>query len=337
MSEQATIERAWQSASEPDYCALTQGAGLVDRSERGKLALVGPGAAAFLQGQVTNDVGALAPGEGCYAAFLTAKGKMLGDLRVLALPGEELLLDCERVALQPLFDMIRRYRIGHAFELRKRTLQCALLTLSGPSARTALGAVSAGGILPAEREHAHIDSAIADVPVRLVAGPAGDIDILLASEDAEQARGALLAAGARAVPESAYEVIRIERGIPRFGLEMDESTIPQEAGINERAVSFTKGCYVGQETVARLHYKGKPNRHLRGLALEAPLARGASVLLGERLVGQVSSACLSPRFGPIALALLRRECEPGSIVLVREQEGDAQRESRARVIALPFQ
>src|ERR687885_2315331 len=111
--------------------ALTEGCGLVDRSERGKLALTGREAKVFLHGQVTNDVEALAPGRGCYAAFLTHKGKMLGDLRVLD-TGSELLLDTERVALQELFNMIRRYSIGYDVALHKRTLELGLLSLIGP-------------------------------------------------------------------------------------------------------------------------------------------------------------------------------------------------------------
>ena len=113
------------------YRALTEACGLVDRSERGKLALTGTEAKAFLQGQVTNDIEGLEPGHGCYAAFLTHKGKMLGDMRVLDL-GDELLLDTERVALQPLFNMIRRYKLGMDVELHKRTLELALLSLIGP-------------------------------------------------------------------------------------------------------------------------------------------------------------------------------------------------------------
>jgi folate-binding protein YgfZ len=109
---------------------------------------------------------------------------------------------------------------------------------------------------------------------------------------------------------------------------MDAETMPQEAGINDRAVSFTKGCYVGQETVARLHYRGKPNRHLRGLRLSQPAERGAEVALGDKAVGRVGSTCVSPRLGPIALALLRREAEPGATVDV----GGAP----AEVVALPF-
>ena len=130
------------------------------------------------------------------------------------------------------------------------------------------------------------------------------------------------------VSEDAAECLRIESGRPRLGFDMDAETMPQEAGINERAVSFTKGCYVGQETVARLHYRGKPNRHLRGLELSEPAERRTDILLGEKVVGRVSSTCVSPRLGPIALALVRREAAPGDPVLVAGAE--------ARVVELPF-
>src|SRR3954447_14638252 len=114
-----------------EYRALTEACGLVDRSERGKLALTGAEAKPFLQGQVTNDVEGLEPGSGCYAAFLTHKGKMLGDLRILD-AGEELLLDCERSALQELFNLLRRTRIGRDADLHKRTLERGLISLLGP-------------------------------------------------------------------------------------------------------------------------------------------------------------------------------------------------------------
>ena len=122
----------------------------------------------------------------------------------------------------------------------------------------------------------------------------------------------------------------MERGRPRYGVDLDESVIPQEAGLNERAVSFTKGCYVGQETVARLFYKGKPNRRLRGLRLSEPVQAGEPLLLGEREVGRVGSVALSPSLGPIALALVRREAEPGARVVV----GDGA--TTAEVVELPF-
>ena len=122
-----------------DHRALTEACGLVDRSERGKLALTGPDAKAFLHGQVTNDIEGLEPGRGCYAAFLTHKGKMLGDMRVLDL-GDELLLDTERATLQELFNMIRRFKLGSDVELHKRTLELGLLSLVGPDARRVAGA-----------------------------------------------------------------------------------------------------------------------------------------------------------------------------------------------------
>jgi folate-binding protein YgfZ len=132
------------------------------------------------------------------------------------------------------------------------------------------------------------------------------------------------------VPEQVAECVRIERGRPRYGVDLDDSVIPQEAGLNERAVSFTKGCYVGQETVARLHYRGKPNRHLRGLQLSAIVVPGDEIRFDGRTVGKLGSVAQSPALGPIALALVRREAPPGSRVTVGE------REIGALVVELPF-
>jgi tRNA-modifying protein YgfZ len=306
-----------------ELAILRDGSGLVDRSERGKLALTGGEAKAFLQGQLTNDVEALSPGEGLYAAFLTHKGKMLGDLRVLDL-GDELLLDTERSALQELFTMIHRFKLGRDVELHKRTLERGLLSLIGPAARRVAGALD----LPAA-EHSCRRAEIAGADVVLAATDVG-VDVVCPSQDTERVGAALEDAGARPVSETAAECLRIELGRPRFGLDMDEGTIPQEAGLNDRAVSFTKGCYVGQETVARLFYRGKPNRHLRGLRLSAPAAPGDELHLGERAVGTVGSAVLSPDHGPIALALVRREAEPGSSVVVGAEAAPAQ------VVELPF-
>jgi folate-binding protein YgfZ len=328
-----------------EYEALTERCGLVDRSERGKLALAGAGAVEFLNGQVTNELVGLKPGEGCYAAFLTHKGKMLGDLRILAVGEDpdvepsELLLDTERVALQALFDMIRRFKVGYEVDLCKRTLESSLLSLVGPQADE----VAARAFdLPApdptkedseglpEREHGHLLVEVGSAVARAIRTDVG-LDVLFDSSAIEEARAALLQAGAAAASEAAAEIVRVERGRPRYGVDVDETTIPQEAGLNERAVSFTKGCYVGQETVARLHYRGKPNRHLRGLRLSEPVERGAELRVGERPVGRVGSSVLSPTLGPIGLALVRREAEPGASVSVGET-GIA-----ASVVELPFQ
>jgi folate-binding protein YgfZ len=285
-----------------EYEALTRRCGLVDRSERGKLLLTGTDAKDFLHGQVTNDVLALSPGSGCYAAFLTHKGKMLGDLRVLDGGDAGLWLDTERSALQELFNMIRRYKLGRDVELHKRTLERGLLSLVGPAAREVAGAED----LPAT-EHAHRLAAIAGAPVRLVITDAG-VDVVCDAEAVPAVRDALVAAGAAPCSGEAAEVVRVESGRPRFGIDLEpEAVIPQEAGLNDRAVSFTKGCYVGQETVARLFYRGRPNRHLRGLRLSEPVPAGTPVRDGEREVGHVTSPVISPRLGAIALALVRRE------------------------------
>jgi tRNA-modifying protein YgfZ len=305
-----------------EYRALTTACALIDRSERGKLALTGTEAKSFLAGQVTNDTVGLEPGGGCYAAFLTHKGKMLGDLRVLA-TDDELLLDTERPSLQALFDMVRRFKIGFDVELHKRTVQRGLLSLVGPGARAVAGAED----LPAE-EYAHRAGEIAGHAVRLIVTDGG-IDVLCDAEDTDAVRAALEDAGATPVSEAATEIVRVERGRPRYGFDLDDTTIPQEAGLNERAVSFTKGCYVGQETVARLFYRGKPNRHLRGLRLSEPAEVGTELQLGERVVGRLSSSVVSPEHGPIALALVRREAMVGDTV-------DVQGGGTAEVVELPF-
>ena len=303
--------------------ALREGCALVDRSQQGKLALTGGEAKSFLSGQVTNDVEALEAGRGQYAALLTHKGKMLGDLRVLD-TGAELLLLCERVALQALFDTLRRAILGHDAQVHKRTLQRGLLALVGPRARAVAGA----GGLPDE-EHANRPARVAGADVLLVATDAG-VDVVCLAEDTETVRSELVAAGAVEVDEAEAEVVRVESGRPRYGVDLDDTVIPQEAGLNARAVSFTKGCYVGQETVARLFYRGKPNRQLRGLRLSAPVAPGDEVRLGAKAVGRITSTAQSPVHGPIALGFVRREAAPGDTVTVGEGIATAQ------VVELPF-
>lgn len=290
-----------------DYELVTESAGAVDRSDRGKFLVRGAEAADFLQGQVSNDVEALAPGQGCYATVLNHKGKLRTDLRILR-GADWFWLDTERIGHAVLEHMLRTYSLGREVQYEDVTESRALVSLVGPAARERLDAA------PPAEEHS------------FARGEHGLYVATLLGVDVICAPGTEL--GVEPVAEEAAECLRIEAGRPRLGYDMDAETMPQEAGINERAVSFTKGCYVGQETVARLHYRGKPNRHLRGLRLSEPAERGSEILLGERAVGRVGSTCVSPRLGPIALALLRREAEPGATV----QAGGA----LAEVVALPF-
>lgn len=298
-----------------EYELVTRGVGLLDRSARGKLLLTGAEAVEFLQGQVTNDIEALEPGGGCYAALLTHKGKIRADLRVLR-GADWIWLDTEPIGLEPLVRTVEVYGIGRDVRREDRTAGRAILSLIGPAAREALDPA------PPDAEHAFVE-AEHGLHVATDLGA----DVICPAAEADAVREAL---GVAAVSEEVAECLRIESGRPRHGIDMDGDTLPQEAGINERAVSFAKGCYVGQETVARLHYKGRPNRHLRGLRLSEPAATGEEVQLGERQVGTVGSACVSPRLGPIALALVRREAGPGDTVLVGE------RRSAAEVVELPF-
>lgn len=310
-------------SADPQYTAATEGVALIDRSDRGKLAVSGPDAAAYLDSLLSNDVAGVAPGGGIDATLLTHKGRMLAEVRVLA-TDHELLLDCERVGLQALFDALTQFRIGYAAELHKRTLQRGLLSLIGPRADDLVGDA------PGEAEHAHVATLAGGIPVRAIRTLLG-LDLLCESERTTELVDALAGAGAVAIEEAVAESVRIEHGRPRFGVEIDETTMPQEAGLHERAVSYSKGCYIGQETVARLYWKGKPNRLLRGLRLSAPVAAGAELRLDGDAVGALGSVTQSPRLGTIGLALVRREAQPGAVLAVGADGASA------TVVELPFE
>ena len=316
MTDAATVELDAQ------YRQLREECGLLDRSGRGKLLLRGAEAAEYLQGQLTNDIEALAPGEGCYAALLDRKGHMQADMRVLRVAGDEIWVDTEAEALPTARRHLEMYKVGREVEVDDLTEARALLSLIGPRSAELSGA-------PPLPEHASEELNVNGVEC-LAVGTALGIDLIAPAADGERLRAALGEAGAVEVSAGAVEILRIEAGTPRFGAEMDSSTMPAEAGIVETAVNFEKGCYIGQETVARLHYRGKPNRHLRGLRLSAPTAPGTALLVGEKEVGKVGGSCVSPIHGPIALAILRREAEPGAELLVGEDGVTAQ------VVDLPF-
>jgi folate-binding protein YgfZ len=304
------------------YRQLREECGLLDRSGRGKLAVTGPDAAEYLQGQLTSDVEVLQPGDGQYAALLDRKGHMQADMRVLRPSADEVWLDTEPEALAAARRHLEMYSIGRDVEVADVSEERAILSLIGPRSVEVAG----GAALP---ENACEATAVAGVDCLAVGTRAG-IDLIAAAADAERLRNALLAAGAVEVAAAAAEILRIESGIPRFGAEMGTETMPAEAGIVEQAVSFTKGCYIGQETVARLHYKGRPNRHLRGLRLSAPAEPGAALRLGEKEVGKLGGAAVSPALGSIGLAILRREAEPGTELAVGEDG------VTAHVVDLPF-
>ncbi len=291
------------------YRVIREGAGLLDRSARARIAVGGSEAGEFLQGQLTNDVEALAAGDGCYAALLDRKGRVRADMRVLRLEDGSLLIDTEPEAGPTVLSHLSMYTIGRDATVAAAAAGELLLSLLGPQAESIIGA-------PLGAEHSHREIVIAGASCRVIATDLG-ADVLVPAAAGDAVAAALRDGGAEPIEVEAAEIARVESGRPRLGREIEpERTMPQEAGINERAVSFTKGCYIGQETVARLHYKGKPNRHLRLLTSAERLPDRAGVSRDGRALGTVGTAVLSPARGPLALAILRREAEPGTEVEV---------------------
>jgi folate-binding protein YgfZ len=303
------------------YRQLREECGVLLR-ERGVIAVTGPDGAEYLQGQVTNDVEALQVGEGQYAALLDRKGKMQTDLRILRVGDAEIQVDLEPGPKDQALRHLTMYSIGRDVAVTDATAERALLSLIGPRAAE----IAAAPRLP---EFTNESTTVAGIEA-LAVGTRDGIDLFCAAADRDRLLAALVEAGAVEVTPEAVEIVRVEAGVPRFGAEMDTGTMPAEAAIVEEAISFTKGCYIGQETVARLHYKGKPNRHLRGLKLSGAATPGAALRLGEKEVGTLGGAVVSPALGPIGLAIVRREAEPGTELTVGEDGVTAE------VVALPF-
>ena len=304
------------------YRAMREEAGVLERPDRFLIAVEGPDAAEFLQGQVTNDSEKLEAGEGRYAALLDRKGHIQADMRMLRLGEGEFLLETDAGPGAGLLKHLSTYKIGREVDVADRSADHALVSLVGPRSRELAGAT----VLGDENEHAQVE--VGGAKCLAVATDLG-IDLFTSPADAPAVRAALVDAGAEEVSLEAVELMRVESGRPRFGSEMGPETMPAEAGIVERAVDFEKGCYIGQEPVARLHYRGRPNRVLRGLKTSGGAEPGEAIANDDRELGAVATAAVSPRLGPIALAVLRREAEPGDTVKLAGG-------GEAEVVELPF-
>jgi folate-binding protein YgfZ len=315
------VEAAATVELDGQYRVLREDAGFLVR-ERGTAHVRGADAIDYLESQLTNDVATLGAGEGCYAALLDRKGHIQADMRVLILHQDDAWLDLEPAGTPAALKHLSMYSVGREVEVADAAGEWTIASVIGPRAAQATGFEGLGP------EHAQRFRSWDGVDVLGVATDAG-VDLIVRASESEALVNLLRSAGVAEIAEEAAEILRVESGRPRFGRDMTTETIPQEAGINERAVSFTKGCYIGQETVARLHYRGKPNRHLRGLRLDAPAVSGDPIALSDKEVGRVGTAVLSPALGPIALAIVRREAEPGTRVSVGEANA-------AEVVELPF-
>jgi folate-binding protein YgfZ len=306
------------------YAALRGGAGLVDRSGVGRILLTGADRRSYLQGLLTNDIEALTPGTGCYAAMLTAQGRMMTDMRVLELE-DGVLLDLPLPVTTAIRDHLDRFIFSEDVKVEDVTVSSAEFGLYGPAAAGVLVKAGIDGVLPSVLfQSARLGLAGVDVVLVRSDEPGVDgYDVIVDAANVEQVRSALLAAGAVNASDSDAEVVRIESGRPRFGADMDADTIPLEAGLETRAISRSKGCYVGQEVIVRVQDRGhgRVARRLVGLTFDAAAPvppAGARIVSGEREIGRVTSAAWSPALArPIALGYVHRDfVEPGTQVTV---------------------
>jgi folate-binding protein YgfZ len=307
----------------------------MDRSSEGRLRVTGADRVTWLQGLVTNDVAALASGGGCYAAWLTPQGRMITDLRVLAFE-DSLLLDVPAARRGAVLERADQFIITEDVAIEDESPLIARIGLHGPEAPSvlvgALGETAAGVAerLSALAEHQHVSGELAGEPV-VMAG-ARDIGrpgyhIYTAAQALPTVAAALAAAGAVDVDAETWDTLRIEAGRPLFGVDMDTDTIPLEAGLESRAISQTKGCYVGQEVIIRVLHRGGGRVAKRlvgllgpedGLERERPPAPGDPIRVAGRDVGRVTSATWSPRLeGYIGMGYVHRDsAESGTLLSV---------------------
>jgi folate-binding protein YgfZ len=313
--------------SDAAYQSARRHAALVDRSDRGRIVVTGPDRASYLQGLLTNDIVALNAGQGCYAAYLTPQGRMIADLFVYEL-GDLMLLSMPLAAKDAVLAKLEQFIFTEDVKLGDVTSTFAQMAVVGPTAAAALSGVlegATGGTLDGLLEHGNMRGQFMGQPVivtRVTDTGEPGYDVYVEAPHAAGLRSALAVAGVAELDPDTAEAIRIEAGVPRFGRDMDEATIPLEAGIETRAISFSKGCYVGQEVIIRVLHRGhgRVARKLMGLRIDgdAVPSAGTPVRAGSREIGHVTSSALSPAAKqPIALAYLHRDfLTPGTTVSV---------------------
>ena len=309
------------------YTAARSGAGLIDRSDRGRLVVSGRDRATFLQGLLTNDVVALKAGEGCYAAYLTPQGRMITDLLVYEL-GDLLLLTMGADLKDAMLAKLDQLVFAEEVQLGDVTDRFSSVGIVGPdAARTTAAVLSAmsADALMVWPEHSNARAEFAGAPaivLRIDDLGARGFDILVEREQHAALIDALRRQGAVDIDPAAAEALRLEAGVPKFGRDMNGETIPLEAGIEPRAISFSKGCYVGQEVIIRVLHRGhgRVARKLVGMTVEGAvhMAPGAVITADGREIGAVTSSSYSPRLDrPIALGYVHRDfAAPGTAVTI---------------------
>lgn len=323
-----------------EYDALRTHAIVVDRSHRGRMRFLGETSGVALTGLVTSDVVGMASGHGQYGAALSAKGRIIADVRIFAGLGSY-LVDASARAWPGFVAMIKKYVNPRVSGYRDDSHALRDIGIFGVSARQIVAELTslAPEALAELAQYSHVGASIDGHAVTVARVPDLGVegyDLFVPFEQVEAIWERALAMGATPAGLGAWDIARVEAGRPEWGIDIDESTIPQEANFDElEAISYTKGCYIGQEVVARVHFRGHVNRHLRGLRAEAndPPATGAQLFDENGLhVGDVRSAVSSPRLGGIALGMVRREMTPGTTLTARWEGG----ERRVEVMLLPF-
>lgn len=330
-----------------EYEALRRRAIVVDRNHRGRMRFSGAKAAEVLTGLLTNDTQAIVPGQGLYAAALSAKGKVVSDLRVLRTE-TDFITDASPRSRDGWSGIVKKYVNPRLAKYTDESTSLRSLGVYGMQARhvvehmTGIGASALGIMLP----YTHATVMRDGVAIVVMRSPdleleGFDLFVPAAGFDALWAA----AGSARATPAGvgAWDIARVEAGRPEWGVDMDDSTIPQEANLDTlNAISFTKGCYTGQEVVARVHFRGHVNRTLRGLRFTGTLPPAKAALFDAtgKAIGEITSAVASPRLGAIGLGMVRREVGTGVTLTARWATGAAgdqsAGDSQAEVVALPF-
>jgi glycine cleavage system T protein len=326
-----------------EHQAVRKQSGLIDQSHRGKLRLKGKDRTDFLHGMVTNDIKKLTPGNGLYAVFTNDKAKMLSDGRIYCL-ADGLWIDLEPEVTGKIQKHLDKYTLVSDVTIENLTEAFGLLSIYGPSSHGIITQMI--GSEPPTKDYSTMTFSLDGVQTfaarNEITGEAG-YDLCIPIDRMAPTWNRLIGMGGpyglRPVGLDALDSLRIEAGIPRYGIDMDESNFPMEAGLEKRAISYTKGCYIGQETIARADAQGRMNRKLMGLELTAKTVpakglpiRAPSTISGtpDRVIGTVTSAVESPTLGRvIAMGYLHRDfAEPGNEVMI---EG-----TPAKVVSLPF-
>ena len=316
-----------------EYRAIRESVGLIDLSALGKLRVSGEDRARFLNGMLTQPIVGLGRGQGIHACLTTAQGQTLADMFVYN-TGDFFLLQTEPGLATKVHQALDRFLIADDVRIEDVTDAYAVLRLMGPDTPGVIADTLRGEPV-ASSSLAFGNHTIGDVACTAACRPLADLpgfDVLCGAADAASVWSALLDAGARATGWDALETVRIEEGLPRYGTDVDERSMPLEAGL-AHTVDFGKGCFVGQEALAKMHNLGQPRRSLVGLLLDsdAPRDPDSTVVADGREVGRVTSSVRSPRLSrAIALASIRRGFHvPGQIVALDDG-------TTAQVVALPF-